>query len=111
MLITNIKAKAIEAAMEGRYGVVPSINDGNVPFKLTLDANNSLAIPLAEPDEFGRKESTLIVCYPEGDYDTISAKNFDGENLRKALYDAREIGELPPDCDFVELPSGVLFFF
>jgi hypothetical protein len=79
--------------------------------KLTLDANNCLAIPLAEPDEFGRNEATLIVCYPEGDYDTIGADNFDGDKLRRALYDEREMGALPPDCDCVELPSGVLFFF
>lgn len=111
MLTTNIKAESIEKAIAGGYGVVPSINDGNEPFKLTLDANNRLAIPLATPDEFGRNEATLIVCYPEGDYDTIGAENFDGNNLRRALFDEREIGTLPADCDCVELPSGVLFFF
>lgn len=79
--------------------------------KLVLDANNCLAIPFDEPDEFGRNEGALIVRYPEGDYDTIKASDFDGDYLRRALYDEREMGTLPPDCDCVELPSGVLFFF
>jgi len=74
-------------------------------------ADGRMAIPLDEPDEFGRNESVLLVRYPEGDYDTIGADNFDGDNLRRALYDEREMGTLPADCDCVELPSGVLFFF
>ena len=52
----------------------------------------------------------LIRFYPEGDCDIIRADAIDGDNLRCALYAARECGELPPDCDAVALPSGVLFY-
>lgn len=34
MINTKIKAEVIKEALAGRYGVVPSINDGNSPFKL-----------------------------------------------------------------------------
>lgn len=79
--------------------------------RLVLDANNCLAIPFDKPDEFGRNEGTLVVCYPEGDYDTIDANDFDCENLRRALYGEREIGSIPADCDQAELPNGAIFYF
>lgn len=48
----------------------------------------------------------LLRQYPQGDYDTIDAANPDLENLRRALYDARECGEVPADVSIFILPDG-----
>lgn len=79
--------------------------------KLVTTDSGYLAIPLPAPDEYGRTEDTLVVSYPAGDYDFIKADDFNGDDLRRALYDERETGGLPSDCDCVELPSGTLFYF
>ena len=79
--------------------------------KLVTTDGGYLAVPLAEPDEFGRTANTLIVSCPAGGYDLIKADDFDNADLRRALYDERETGGLPSDCDCVELPCGTLFCF
>lgn len=55
-------------------------------------------------------EKILLCIYPAGDCDRIRAKNPNQNNLRSALYDARETGELPLDCKSVLLPSGAAFY-
>jgi hypothetical protein len=60
-------------------------------------------------DEYGQitlYDGTLLVrIYPAGDCDTIDAANPDMENLRHALYAARECGEVPPDVSIFILPD------
>lgn len=54
-------------------------------------------------------DGTLLVRqYPEGDCDTIDAANPNLENLRWALYDARECG-LAEDGSIFLLPDGSTF--
>jgi len=54
-------------------------------------------------------KNQLLVChYDAGDCDTIKWPNPNKENLRSALFDAREMG-LIPDEPYVELPDGKLF--
>lgn len=54
-------------------------------------------------------EDALICIYPEGDMDLIDAETPDEDNLRRALYACREVGELPANCKEVYLPNGRLF--
>ena len=58
-------------------------------------------------------ESILLVRYPEGDCDSINwpFKGKDAENLESALFDAREMGDVPSDTRFVVLPDGGTFHF
>lgn len=51
----------------------------------------------------------LIKQYDAGDYDTIKFPKPNEENLRSALYDARETGVIPGDTTEVELPDGTIF--
>lgn len=53
----------------------------------------------------------LLKVHPEGDCDTIHATHPNLDNLAGALYDAREVGDLPPNCREVLLPDGKLFPF
>jgi hypothetical protein len=61
----------------------------------------------------GRKlylnDEILIVRYPEGDCDTIPWPCPIAWKLAGALYDAREMGELPANDYEVELPDGQIF--
>ena len=54
-------------------------------------------------------EDPILVCrYDAGDCDTINWPNPNEENLRRALYDARETGVIP-DVQLVTLPNGLEF--
>jgi hypothetical protein len=56
----------------------------------------------------------LLVRYPEGDCDTINwpfKSKKDAENLESALFDEREMGNVPSDTRFVMLPDGGTFHF
>ena len=64
-----------------------------------LDENGTLYLP---------SRKILLVMYPAGDVDTISTKNPNVENLRNALYDAREMGDIP-NVPSVYLPCGKEF--
>jgi hypothetical protein len=50
----------------------------------------------------------LLRRYDAGDCDTINWPNPDTDNLRAALYDAREMGLMPNDNN-VMLPDGSVF--
>jgi hypothetical protein len=65
-----------------------------------LDIGGKMHLSFSDP---------LIVRYPAGDYDTLSAAAPDAAALRAALYDAREMGEIPADAAKVYLPNGRLF--
>jgi len=53
----------------------------------------------------------LLLCvYPEGDCDAIKWPQYNEDNLRSALFDARETGEIPLDSR-VLLPNGEEFKF
>ena len=54
------------------------------------------------------RDPILMLEYPSGDVDTIKWPNFNADNLRSALYDAREMG-LIPDEPAVLLPDGTEF--
>jgi hypothetical protein len=59
-------------------------------------------------------ERILLVRYPEGDCDSIPwpfQRKKDAENLESALFDAREMGDVPSDTRFVKLPDGGTFHF
>ena len=59
-------------------------------------------------------ESILLVRYPEGDCDSIPwpfHSKDDLEHLESALFDAREMGDVPSDTRFVKLPDGATFHF
>jgi hypothetical protein len=58
-------------------------------------------------------DEILLIVYPAGDCDTIGWTDLDNvnrEHLQVALYDAVMKGELPPNCQDVELPNGETFF-
>jgi hypothetical protein len=61
-------------------------------------------------DEFGfvcLPDGGLLICHhPEGDVDTINAKDPDIKNLRRALYDCRECGLIEPNVEVFVLPDG-----
>lgn len=85
------------------------------PQLITLD--NHLGITLPEPSFCGDLEAILICRHPEGDCDTIPwpmvsdfrTKAELDANLRSALFDERECGNLPLDCQSVLLPDGSEF--
>jgi hypothetical protein len=58
-------------------------------------------------------DSILVVRYPEGDCDTINwpFKDKDAENLESALFDEREMGNVPSVTQSVLLPNGTTFTF
>lgn len=57
-------------------------------------------------------DGELLICrHDEGDCDTIDAAEPDMDHLSRALYAARECGELPPDQSYVTLPDGTQFDF
>jgi hypothetical protein len=59
-------------------------------------------------------EKILLVRYPEGDCDSINwpfQSKKDVENLESALFDAREMGDVPSDTRAVTLPDGGFFCF
>ena len=67
-------------------------------------------------DAEGNTEYRLLLCiYSAGDCDTISASRPNEKNLRRALYDARETGDLPDQdgvpVSEVTLPNGKVFAF
>ena len=64
-----------------------------------IDGNGTLFLP---------NKTILLVRYASGDVDTISTENPNVENLRNALYDAREMGEIP-NVPAVYLPCGKEF--
>lgn len=74
--------------------------------------DGALYTPLALVDkslrDFYSGNPILLCIYPEGDCDRIKWPNFNPENLRAALYDARETGVLP-HCEEVILPDGKIF--
>ena len=56
----------------------------------------------------------LVVRYPEGDCDSINwpfQSKKDASNLENALFDEREMGNVPSDTRFVVLPCGGTFHF
>jgi len=62
----------------------------------------------------GTRERLLLVRYDEGDCDTINwpfKSKKDAENLEHALFDDREMGNVPSDTRFVTLPDGGTFHF
>lgn len=70
------------------------------PVLLIADESGLLTLPNGD----------LLICrYDEGDCDTINAAEPDLNNLRRALFDARECGEIPSDCSIVMLPFGGTF--
>jgi len=54
------------------------------------------------------KDVILVAQYPEGDCDTVRWPKPDPFTLRRALYDAREMGIIP-DVLSVLLPDGTEF--
>lgn len=60
-----------------------------------------------EGDGFG--PAMLLARYPEGDCDTIKWPNPNEDHVRRALFDAREVGHLEHDALVVELPDGTSF--
>ena len=59
-------------------------------------------------------EKILLVRYPEGDCDSINwpfESKKDASNLESALFDEREMGNVPSDTRFVVLPDGGTFHF
>lgn len=74
------------------------------PHDAIVDKGHELAFYLdGKPRDPG-----LMVAYPSGDYDVIKWPNPETDNLRSALYDAREMG-LIPDVGEVVLPDGATF--
>lgn len=86
------------------------------PQLIILDGTR-LGIALPEPNMFNDLEQILICRHPEGDCDTIPwpmvsefrTKERLDEILRSALFDERECGTLPIDCQSVLLPDGSEF--
>ena len=80
-----------------------------------IAANGQLFIPnSAISDELqrewhGNADILIVRRYDAGDCDTIAWPNPDQENLRSALYDAREMGQIPGDTTSVLLPDGSEF--
>lgn len=60
---------------------------------------------------FGDDGAACVYHYPGGDCDSIPWPMGSEwcDRLRSCLFDARECGLLPLDCEAVELPSGELF--
>lgn len=57
-------------------------------------------------DEKDSQDPVLLYYYPEGDVDTINAKNPNLDHLASALYDCRESGLIPSDTTLAMLPDG-----
>jgi hypothetical protein len=58
-------------------------------------------------------DSMLLRMYAAGDCDRCAfpfANDRDRENLGCALFDQREMGNLPTGCDHVRLPDGSAFW-
>ena len=76
--------------------------------------DGTLYLPLAAPDRFGHADALLMYHYPAGDVDTSSgpmqADTQHAYRLGVALFDAREMGQLPEGA-FIELPDGAPFDF
>ncbi len=70
---------------------------------------------IAKEGPFGRNElwlndtTPLIYDYLNGDVDSILWPEFDREHLSGALYDQREMGNIPIDTKSVILPDGKVF--
>lgn len=58
-------------------------------------------------------DGILLVRYPEGDCDSINwpFKDKDAANLECALFDEREMGNVPSNTQSVLLPDGTTFTF
>ena len=73
-----------------------------------VSIDKALCIP---PQTENGLHSLLLHFYPEGDCDVFHPLTFDIYQLLGAMFDARECGEVPADCDSFELPNGDVYYF
>lgn len=73
-----------------------------------ISVDGNLHLP---PREDGEEPVELLYYYPAGDVDCVKAMNPNMEHLRAALYDVREVGELPAKLDTAKLPDGTVITF
>lgn len=57
----------------------------------------------------GDERVILLYRYDAGDCNTMKWPNYDADLLRCSLYDWREAGVIPRDCQAVTLPDGTEF--
>ncbi len=81
--------------------------------KLVSSAGSLYAPNSAIVDDLQRKyaegqDVILMFEHPGGDVDTVNWPDPNEDHLRGALYDAREMGQIP-DCHYVLLPDGKEF--